>query len=205
MAGGRTRIMTGRPDLPEPWRDQFKSFRCDGWEGWVDLCFWYEGIEEDLRRPQEFFSNDRVISWFKKDRNRLAEIAWPAGLLGDASTIVLKSYEAGSAFNRLRLMLGEPRALRHWNASWLLQQSKINTPRPVLVALNDNSRFHQGLLAVETFSNCRTIRDILRSTTPGQGLIEAGKSSMSLEAFATCCGHYAREIHDSNIVHRDLR
>ena len=100
--------------------------------------------------------------------------------------------------------MGEPRATRHWSNSWLLQQRQIKTPQPVFIALNDSSKTDQGVLAVETMADCRTIREILRRDTAAGDRVQAGGVELPLSEFAAICGRYIREVHDKGIVHRDF-
>lgn len=196
--------MPTRPHLPESEKGLFRALEIPGWIGWIDERYWYPAIEDDMADPRALFDGDRVLNWYKRDRNRLAEIAWPTDSEGKSASIVLKSYEPGSVANQLRLMQGEPRALRHWNSCWLLQERGIRTPRPIFIALTRNAGNDQGVLAVETIKDCDTVRELVRNRSADEDDVGAGRDSYSIHAFSAFCGQYAREIHDRNIVHRDF-
>ena len=196
--------MPAQPHLPDSQKGRFRPLDGCGWSGWIDECYWYEGVGDVLAQPRRLFDGDRVVRWFKKDRNRLAEITWPAGPEGQSGSIVLKSYEARSAFNQLRLMRGDSRALRHWNACWLLEERGIKTARPVFIALKSNAGNDQGLVAVETIRDCRTVRELLRERRTDDAPVALGDKGVSMDEFAGLCGRYVREVHDRNIVHRDF-
>ncbi len=141
-----------------------------------------------------------VCRWFKRHRNLLAEVHWPGKSLTGGSTVVLKQYSARTPLHALRLRFGKKRAVRHWNNAWLLKRHGINTPLPVLLALDLSDPAHQGIMAVETVRTHWRARDILARNHE----TSAQPESRQTRQLVRCLGRYVREIHDCGIVHRDL-
>ena len=163
-----------------------------------------------LSNPKQMFEESNIVRWHKNQRNKLAEVLWPSS--GDVcndkqstqNTIVLKSYESSTFYNSLRLKIGAPRAVRHWDNVWLLNQSGIQTPQPVFIALPCENSGGQGLIAVETVGPHRRIREILTRDLEAETLLDIAGHSIRAARFSELCGKYARQIHDRNLVHRDF-
>ncbi len=165
--------MSQLPQLPDYLADQYRCFDAGDWYGWIRDAYWSEDASRVLGSVGDLFDGDNVVKWYKQTRNRLAEVRWPASSGGQnhPQTVVLKSYQSNSVYNSLRLKMGEPRALRHWNNAWLLSGKGINTPRPVFLAMQKSAPRGQGMIAVETVASHQRIREILpRDFQAGSGL-----------------------------------
>ena len=184
-------------DPPAPWSGDYRALEAGGWRALVHRDADFSGLPKLLADPERLFESPPVIRWFKRRRNRLAEVQWPPGA-GDGS-LVLKAYGASSLFNRLRLMRGLPRAVRHWNNAWLLTARGVSTPRPLLLALPGDGAGEatgQGVIAVEMLRGYRELEDFI----PRDG----GEAPLDLERVVTACGRFVRAFHDCGLVHRDL-
>jgi hypothetical protein len=210
--------MSSLPIIPEQWQDFFRLYEAGDWKGWISNRYDFAEADTLLSDPMKMFEEASVVRWHKNQRNKLAEVLWPSSccLKGDSSsdtgngkhsakhTIVLKSYQASTFYNSLRLKLGVPRAIRHWNNVWLLNQKGIQTPQPVFIALPCKPGDGQGLIAVETVGPHRRIREILTRELEADTLLNIAGHSVEAAKFAGYCGKYARQIHDRNLVHRDF-
>jgi hypothetical protein len=198
------------PQIPDSQASQYRQFDCGGWHGWICNAYWSEDAERVLAGASQLFQGDNVVQWYKQTRNRLAEVRWPAAAGGQdcPPSVVLKSYQSSSVYNSLRLRMGEPRAVRHWNNAWLLNSRGINTPKPVFLAMQKSmtqgQNQSQGMIAVETAPVHQRIREILpRGFGEGEELTVNGRA-MDVKEFARICGQYVRQVHDRGIVHRDM-
>ncbi len=196
--------MINLPTIPDPWSDQYRIFENQNWVGWVKNEYCGQGKESKLNNLESLFDQENIVIWHKNKRNKLAEVRWPYSGVDSDQTVVLKSYQASTAFNALRLRFGLPRATRHWNNAWLLSRNKINTPQPVLLAFPKQELNSQGLIAVETIHDCLRPRELLNSRPDQNGMIEIGDDKIALKILVEACGKYIREIHDRGLVHRDM-
>ena len=206
--------MNSLPILPKKWQVCFRPYEAGDWKGWINYRYDCPEVDAILSNPTRLFEEANVVRWHKNKRNRLAEVLWPSqpNPGGDGAhdgqlvnnTIVLKSYQSSTFYNSLRLKLGAPRAVRHWENVWLLNQNKIQTPQPVFIALPYKSGGGQGLIAVETVGPHRRIREILTRELKADTLLDVAGHSIKAATFAEFCGKYARQIHDRNLVHRDF-
>lgn len=172
--------------------------------GWIRKEYENEFTSQILTNPFACFDEGNVVKWHKNQRNRLAEVNWLGAKSSQPKTVVLKSYQASSFYNSLRLRLGSPRAVRHWDRVWLLNSKGINTPQPVFVVLPASTRKSQGLIAVETVTEHQRIREILSSDVTVDSELLIGTHSIKAGEFVRICGQYARQIHDQSIAHRDF-
>ena len=151
--------------------------------GWIRKEYENEFTSQILTNPFACFDEGNVVKWHKNQRNRLAEVNWLGAKFSQPKTVVLKSYQASSFFNSLRLRLGSPRAVRHWDRVWLLNSKGINTPQPVFVALPTSTRKSQGLIAVETVTEHQRIREILSSDVTMDSDLLIGSHSIKAGEF----------------------
>ena len=196
-----TAISPGPP--PEPWKQSYRAFENADWAGWVSNEFVSSEYNEDDWDPYRLFESGALIQWFKNKRNRLALVRLPDSK-GDSREVVLKSYEGKTVFHGLRLKTGEPRAVRHWNRIWLLNENSISTPQPVFVAVPRGKGNANGVIAVEYMKDYTRLGELIN---PGQKHPEAGGQhaiTISQEDMINVAGRYLRSLHDRGIVHRDF-
>lgn len=196
--------MKNLPKIPEPWNRDYQLFEIDGWAGWISKKYWRGGLEAKLSPLAQLFGDENVVKWYKNQRNKLAEVVWPITDLGIPGTVVLKSFEPRSLHHKIRLYMGQPRSIRHWNNIWILNEKEINTPQPVLLALPKVNPGNRGLIAVETALKHQRIREILTSFCENKSNQYVSGHDISEQKFSEICGKYVREIHDRGLVHRDL-
>ena len=186
-------------ELPERVADQYRLYHAHGWCGYVSRELNSADFESCLSDPVGLFNDDHVNRWIKKKRNLLAEVLWP----GTNTAVILKKYQPRGAMNTLRLMQGLPRAIRHWNNSWLLDSRGIQTPRPLFIAVPEKGR-GQGLVATTRIMNFVHIRDVFGRNSDAVDAVTVHGAEFEAREFARICGRYVREIHDRGVVHRDL-
>ncbi len=198
--------MNSLPHIPAQWSEQYQQFHSAPWYGWVMKSYCGAGIDEVLANPLVLFDQNNVIKWYKNKRNRLAEVSWPIvnNNNSKSNSVVLKSYEAGSVFNSLRLMQGELRSIRHWQNVWLLNERGINTPQPVFIALPEKTANAQGVIATTTVTTHTRIREVFSGELLPDSSLSIPGHQISAGAFADLCGKYARAFHDRGFLHRDF-
>lgn len=195
--------MNTLPEIPVRWRAQYRQFELTEWYGWISVNHSDGSFESRISSPQSLFDDDNVIKRYKTERNHLAEVNWPYSSTGIPGSVILKSYQSRSAFNSLRLRMGLPRSIRHWNNAWILLEKGITTPVPIMLALRKSSN-GQGFLAVETVTTHQRIRDIYPKNRTDETALSVGRHRIEADQFAAICGQYVREVHNQEVVHRDL-
>lgn len=200
--------MPNRTDLPEPpssWRDRYRPFQSQGWTGWVDTDL-ADALSPWCDTPSRALGED-VVRWFKRGRNRLAEVALPYATAqnGAPRTLVVKEFGARDLWGRLRAAIRPGRAQRGWRAAFELLDRGFATPRPLWIALPRRPGPH-AWLAVETAPRHVRLREALKRLRAGEVAL-AGRAQapdVTGDDFLRAFAWWARALHDAGVWHRDF-
>ena len=199
-----------RPTTPPPeqWRERYLPLETARWRGWIDRALWHPAAEPFIEAPERLF-DEHVARWFKRGRNRLAEVRWPAPPDSDGppppDTVVLKGFGSRGAIGAIRVRLHPGRARRAWRKAFALLDRGLVTPRPLWLAQPRRGAAAEAFLAVETARGCRRVRKPLKQIRAGrQEVVLDNSYSLDARTFLAELARFVRRMHDAGVQHRDL-